>query len=110
MALSPCRFLAPVREGYCSTLPTESCWGVPWSIAPLGKSTNVSWTWCCTPARGTTRRGFGSAQTPPTAEGLALLVTGRGPPEQASAWLGRWTGRLRRPRTVERLYPAAERN
>src|SRR5260370_39598886 len=29
--------------------------------------------------------------------GLAAVVTAAVPPEQASAWLGRWMGRLRRP-------------
>ena len=29
-----------------STLPTASCLGVPRSSVPVGKSTNVSWTWC----------------------------------------------------------------
>src|SRR5262249_62216719 len=37
------------------------------------------------------------APTPFPVAGLALLVTGRVPPEQAWAWLCRWTGRLRRP-------------
>ncbi|HEX9414349.1 MAG TPA: hypothetical protein VF916_12665, partial [Ktedonobacterales bacterium] len=40
MALAPCRFLAPVREGSWSTLPTESWWGVP---TPVGNSTSGPW-------------------------------------------------------------------
>src|SRR5215469_16594417 len=28
------------------TLPTDLCLGVPWLIAPTGKSTSVLWTWC----------------------------------------------------------------
>src|SRR5689334_21275247 len=105
MALSACRFLPPVQEYSWSTLPTESCLGVPRSIAPAGKSTSVSWTWCSTPptqARGTTRWGLGPAQTPRAAERLAAVVTAAVPPEQASAWLCRWMGHLRWPRTVKR--------
>src|SRR5258708_24309043 len=43
MALAPCRCLAPVREGSWSTLPTESWWGVPRSLAPVGNSTSGPW-------------------------------------------------------------------
>src|SRR5260221_2764972 len=75
---------------------------LPWGTARADHGTA-----CVLRAGCTTRRGFGPAPTPPTAAGLPRLVTGRGPPEQASAWLGRWTGRLRRPRTVERLSPEA---
>src|SRR5258708_26163636 len=74
---------------------------------PWGTARADQWTACVLRAGCTTRRGFGPAPTPPPAAGLARLVTGRGPPEQASAWLGRWTGRLRRPRPVERLSPVA---
>src|SRR5260221_8368970 len=80
----------------------------PGQSLPWGTARADQWTACVLRPGCTTRGGVGPAPTPPTAAGLARLVTGRGPREQASGWLGRWTGGLRRPRTVERLSPEAE--
>jgi hypothetical protein len=105
MALSACRLLSPVQEYSWSTVPPASCLGVPRYSAPAGKSTSVSWTGCSTPptqARGTTRWGRGPAPPPRAAHGLAAVVTAAVPPEQASAWRGRWMGHLRWPRPVKR--------
>src|SRR5690348_14722549 len=97
---SPCRFLPVAGEYLCSTLPTESCLGVPRSIVPVGKSTNVPLDSVRHASEMHHSLGIRPrTNTPPVSPGAALaaVVKAAVPPEDASAYLCRWTGRLRRP-------------
>src|SRR5262249_14754304 len=79
-------FFPLVRQSLCSTLPTESCVGVPWYIASTGTSTSGL-------GRGAPRNReaqLGGVCWAPhkhllTAQGQADMVTVSVPPECASA-------------------------
>jgi len=115
IALAPCRCLAPVREGSWSTLPTESCWGVP---TPVGNSTSGPWDSVRAARRlhnspglrprtnPSTRRRAGPAghRQGATGAGFGLARPVDGPPETAPTG-GAFVPRSRKPLRGSRSEP-----
>src|SRR5215469_5600863 len=83
-----CRNRTVVRDSHCSTLPTQSCLGVPWYIGPTGKSMNVPLDSVLHASEMHNSLGLLACQSPHkhllTAQGPADTVTVSVPPEYAS--------------------------